>query len=407
MAAAAAPLPTQALLLVFDADGTLVARAGDPSRTLHEITAHVREGRLSLDATRDIGARREQIQLTVFSPGRLVRFADGRMGAIHVLAVPDHERAARVDAFFGGLDQRLVWLTLAIGALGLGTTWLIARSAVRPLAHLRAAAAALGDGAFDRRVRIEGPREVAELASDFNRLAARLQDQHALRQAMTNDVAHELRTPLTAMRCRLESVRDGVTADPARACEALYDDVLHLTRLVDDVQDVALAEAGELRLTRSTVPLLATVGVAVQACRLEHAARLHVDVPADLTVDADATRIRQVLVNLIGNARRHAPADAHIAIRATAVGSEVHVEVENTGSHIPPDHLSRVFERFWRVDPARDRDTGGTGLGLAIVKHLVEAHGGRVWASSTDDTVTMGFALPYLRSGRMSPRTDS
>jgi len=347
-----------------------------------------------LQATRDIGARREQIQLTVFSAGRLVRLADGRTGEMHVMTVPDPERTARVEAFFGSLDQRLVLLTLAIGAIGLATTWVIARSAVRPLAHLRAATAALGDGALDRRVRAEGPREVAELAADFNRLAARLQDQHALRQAMTNDVAHELRTPLTAMRCRLESVRDGITSDAAGACEALREDVLHLTRLVDDVQDLALAEAGELRLSRRPVGLLAIVRLAVQACGLDHELRLHVEVPDDLTVDADPTRLRQVIVNLLGNAQRHAPADARIDVRARAASGEVLVEVENTGSRIAPECVPRVFERFWRADPARNRETGGTGLGLAIVKHLVEAHGGRVWASSTADTVSIGFSMP-------------
>ncbi|WP_396627290.1 sensor histidine kinase [Luteitalea sp.] len=394
MDAAAARLPPRALVFVFDPDGEVIGKAGGALASLQDVHATVIHGRFAMTATRVAGARRERLAFELVSPGRLVRLADGRMGTIHALLVPEPGRQARVAATLGSLDQGLLLLTLTIGTCGLVLTWFIAHGALRPLAGLRAATAALGDGAFDRRVPVQGPSEVADLAVDFNRLAARLQDQHALRQAMTNDVAHELRTPLTAMRCRLESVRDGVSADPTRTCEALYDDVLHLTRLVDDLQDIALAESRELRLSRRPLRLRDEVDGALATLGLDGAPRVHVDVPTALVVDADSTRLRQVLVNLLGNARRHAPEDADIRGRAHAEGAEVVVEVENDGSHIPPDHLARVFERFWRVDAARDRDSGGSGLGLAIVKHLVEAHGGRVSARSSATTVTMSFTLP-------------
>ncbi len=282
--------------------------------------------------------------------------------------------------------------------MALGLTWVVARSTVRPLANLRDAAAALGAGALDRRVKEEGPAEVVALARSFNTLAARLEDQHALRQHLTNDVAHELRTPLTALRCRLESVVDGVAADPVQACRGLRDDVLHLSRLVDDLQDLALVEARELRLRRLPMRACDVIESALVATGLAGAPRLAVTVPGDLEWLGDADRVRQVLVNLVSNAQRHAPDDARITITARAVGDEAQVDVHNTGSTLPVDGPDRVFERFYRADPSRQRETGGTGLGLAIVKQLVEAQGGRVWARNEKGGVTVGFALPRGRT---------
>jgi signal transduction histidine kinase len=360
-------LPRQVLLFVFDAAGTRVlARAGTPLGALSDVEAHVSNGVLSLQATRAAGAAREQLMLQVMAPGRPIRLADGTSARLHAIAVPDAERAARADAFLGSLDRRLLVFTAIVGALALVVTWVVARSTVRPLAALRDAAAALGAGALDRRVREEGPAEVVELARSFNSLAERLQEQHALRQHLTSDVAHELRTPLTALRCRLESVIDGVAADPARTCAGLRDDVLHLSRLVDDLQDLALAEARELALRREPVPVAAVVRAALDATGLRDQTRVTMNVPDDLTLLGDADRVRQVMVNLLSNALRHAPTDARISVAARRADDEVHLDVHNTGSTLPAGAPDRIFERFYRGDPSRQRDTGGTGLGLAI-----------------------------------------
>ena len=147
------------------------------------------------------------------------------------------------------MDLRLVWATGLIGALALVVTWVIARSSVRPLGALRAATRELALGRLTARVEPRGSREVVELGRDFNAMADDLERQHQLRQRLLHDVAHELRTPLTALQCRLETVIDGLARDPAQAVRDLHEDVLHLGSLVDDLQDVALAEAGELRLS--------------------------------------------------------------------------------------------------------------------------------------------------------------
>ena len=394
LAAATALLPRH-VLIVLDERGRQIATGGTTPARFSELRARLRGSVLEVEGTR-VGPAggAEQIVLQVPSRGQALRLADGRPATLHVMPVPDPERAARIDAFLGALDRRVLVFTGSVGALALLLTVAVARSAVRPLEELRRATTALAAGAFDQRVRVAGPSEVAALASDFNALASRLEEQHALRQAMTNDVAHELRTPLTALRCRLESVIDGVATDPVAACRALETDVRHLARLVDDLQDVALAEARELRLHLARVPLHEAVVATLATLDLASEARVHVDVAPDLHVAADAARLRQILLNLLGNAQRHAPADARIVVRALQQGPDVVIEVENSGSTIAAEHLPRVFDRFTRVDPARQRETGGSGLGLAIVKHLVEAHGGRVSARSTPDTVTMQIVLP-------------
>jgi two-component system sensor histidine kinase BaeS len=180
----------------------------------------------------------------------------------------------------------------------------------------------------------------------------------------------------------------------------MRDEVLHLGQLVDDLQELALAEARELRLHAAPVEIAPLVASAVRAAGLEHDPRVHVNAAPGLVAHADAVRVRQILLNLLANADRHTPAGGSVNIRAAThvrAGSavtDVIVAVSNTGSHLTPDQLARVFDRFYRTDPSRQRATGGTGLGLAIVKHLVEAQGGSVWARSGDADVTVAFTLP-------------
>jgi signal transduction histidine kinase len=208
------------------------------------------------------------------------------------------------------------------------------------------------------------------------------------------DVAHELRAPLTALQCRLEAVQDGLAADPALAIAQARDEVLHLGRLVDDLQELALAEARELRLDVGEAPLADVIGSAVVGAGLDADARLTLDIPVGITARCDPVRARQMVLNLLTNAARHTPPGCTIAVRVEPRASEIAVVATNTGSRLEPDQVARVFDRFYRTDPSRQRVTGGTGLGLAIVKHLAEAQGGRVWAESDDRSVTVGFTLP-------------
>jgi two-component system sensor histidine kinase BaeS len=189
-------------------------------------------------------------------------------------------------------------------------------------------------------------------------------------------------------------VIDGLAPDPRQAVLDLHDDVRHLGRLVDDLQELAQAEARTLPLRPQPVALAGEIRAALRSAGLDGDGRVSVDAAA-IAVRADADRLRQVLVNLLTNAARHTPADGTITIGAAAVDDVVRVQVRNTGATLDAAAVGRLFDRFYRADPARSRSTGGSGLGLAIVKQLVEAQGGRVWASSDEAGVTVGFSLPH------------
>jgi signal transduction histidine kinase len=173
----------------------------------------------------------------------------------------------------------------------------------------------------------------------------------------------------------------------------MRDDIVHLGRLVDDLQDLAHAEAKEIRLQCTTIPVEPLLQSAVRAAGLQGDARLRLDIAPDIEMYADEMRIRQVVVNLLTNADRHTPEGGSIVIRSAAEGDSIVTEVRNSGSALDAEQLQRVFDRFYRTDPARQRSTGGTGLGLAIVKGLVEAHRGRIWARSDSDGVIFGFSV--------------
>ena len=400
MAAAGRELaPDQALLVVDATAGSLIALAGAPLASAERVTT-AREGRtldIAITFGRDRG--RDLVSLRVPAEGDTLTLANGTVARLHLLALPNPAREQRVDEILYSMDLRLVWATVIVGVLALGVTWAIARSSVRPLGALRTATRQLAHGQLTTRVEPRGSREVVELGRDFNAMADDLQRQHQLRQQLLHDVAHELRTPLTALQCRLETVVDGLARDPAQAVRDLREDVVHVGSLVDDLQDIALAEAGQLRLSIEVHDAADVVRAALRVAGLDQDPRVRVVVPTALMLRADVRRLRQVLVNLLSNASRHTPLDGEISVVVAATDNEAKLTVSNTGSHLTPEECARVFDRFYRTDPSRQKTTGGTGLGLAIVKHLVEAHGGQVRADSGPGGVAFEVRLPG-RSGK-------
>jgi len=394
LARAAARLDVDGALFVFPVSGRpLVASAGPGLHDTRDVSARYENKVLLLELSRpDSRGGVNRVTLQFATDGLPITLADATLGIVFVVSVPLHDVPAA--QFLVALDLRLFWATILVGVLALAGTWFVARSAVRPIADLRAATIDLARGRFSRRVRTDGPEEVAALATSFNEMAAELERQQTLRQSLVHDVAHELRTPLTALQCRLEAAIDGLAADPAGSLNALHEQVRHLSKLVDDLQDLALAEARELRLQPEPMRVADLVTSAIRAASLERDQRVRLEIPDDLHMRADVVRTRQVLINLLTNAARHAPPGGRITIDARVEHGATVVNVRNTGSALHADQLQRLFDRFYRADPSRQRDTGGTGLGLAIVKHLVEAQGGRVWATSDGTGVTVGFALP-------------
>ncbi len=396
MERAAARLVNQEIAIVFDDRGTLLARGGPGSANLRDLRLRVNGDALAIELVRE--ERRGALEgITLkFVGGALpvIPCGDGTSARVHLFSIPASGLQPPSAAFLGSVDRRLLIATTIVGVIALGMTWVLARRIVGPIGELRVAARDLAGGRLSRRVETRGTDEVAELGQSFNAMAAELERQETLRRQLVHDVAHELRTPLTALRCRLETIVDGLSTDPRQAVAGASEEVRHLSRLVDDLQELAAAEARELSLSPADVVLADVALSATRAAGLERGERLRLDVETSLHARADVVRVRQILVNLLTNADRHTPAGGTITVHGSRDGRDAILEVHNTGSALEPGQLTRVFDRFYRADPARQRSTGGSGLGLAIVKHLVEAQGGRVWARSDASGVTFGFSLP-------------
>ncbi len=294
----------------------------------------------------------------------------------------------------GSSEQRFLTRTrgilISVAALavvlGLAISAILSRSLTAPLQRLAAAARAVAQGDIGKRVSVEGTSEVAEVAQAFNEMTTALEKAEKLRQNLVSDVAHELRTPLSVLQGNLRAILDDVYPLDKAEIARLYDETRILARLVDDLQELAQAEAGALRFNIVPTDVASVLRSAV--ARFEPAAegkslRLACEIPEALPEAlADPDRVSQILNNLISNALRHTPEGGQITLSAAAREGFVEISVADTGEGIAPEDLPHVFDRFWRADRSRSRAGGGAGLGLAIVRALVEAQGGRVHAAS-------------------------
>jgi two-component system, OmpR family, sensor histidine kinase BaeS len=286
-----------------------------------------------------------------------------------------------------GLDLSAAsrWRIIGVAALVLLVTVLASVFAgvrlVRPLRALTGAAQRMKDGDDTARVRVHGSDEIARLAVAFNEMADSRAQMEGQRKAMVSDIAHELRTPLSNIRGWLEAVQDGVSKPDPALVVSLMEEAMLLQHIVDDLQDLAMADAGKLRLHPERVHLADLLGQVVAANKADDIA-LSVQVEGDPEIDADPVRLRQVVGNLVANAVRHTNPGGSVTVTGRLDGDWVVIEVVDTGAGISADDLPRVFDRFWRAEKSRSRQSGGSGLGLAIVRQLVEAHGGTVRATS-------------------------
>lgn len=304
--------------------------------------------------------------------------------------------APRARLYLGALGQQSPGFDLSaankakiVGVAGLvlvvtvATTTVVAIRLVRPLRALTAAARQPPQR--HTRVVVATKDETGYLAAAFNDLTTRREQLEAQRKAMVSDIAHELRTPLTNIRGWLEVTRDGLLEPDPDLISSLHDEALLLQHIIDDLQDLAAADAGTLALHREPVRAddLVAQTVSAHRARAESSGiRLCTHTDPGLGLDADPVRMRQVLGNLTSNALRHTPAGGTVTLTARQAGDVAVLTVQDTGSGIAADDLPHVFERFWRAEKSRSRRTGGSGLGLSIVRQFVEAHEGTVTVDS-------------------------
>ena len=313
-----------------------------------------------------------------------VSVANRPVGSVQVA----QERAGLLTPEEQHLQHSLDRLHLVAGAVSVGAAlvlaFLLAETLSRPLRRIRTAAQRLGEGDLQTRVDPVGDPELRSVARSLNRLAETLEHEEEIRKQTVADLAHELRTPVNGLLARIEAAQDGVLTGPDNL-EAMHEEALRLTRLLDDLARLADAEQPGLLLEKQPLDL-GEVARGTAASFAPRFADAGIDFQLDVQpvyVEGSGDRLEQVVSNLLSNALRYTPRGGSVVLRVERAGEEAILDVADTGVGIAPDELRHVFTRFWRGDPSRSRALGGTGIGLAIVRELVRAHEGRVDIDST------------------------
>ncbi|GAA3239159.1 HAMP domain-containing sensor histidine kinase [Actinocorallia longicatena] len=293
-----------------------------------------------------------------------------------------------------------------VALLAIAATVLLCRRVLGQLDALSHASRKLAGGDLSERVPVRGDDEVADLARSFNQMADSLQHSEERQRRMISDIAHELRTPLANIRGYVEAVQDGLLEPDAELFASLHEEALLQQRLIDDLQELALAESGSLVYHRDRLDpaeLLTTCHASHRAVAEAGSVRLVLDPGDPPPVDADPDRLRQVVGNLITNAVRAAAST--VVLQASADGDLALITVTDDGHGISPGDLPHMFDRFWRADESRARTTGGRGLGLAISREIVLAHGGEITVTSVlGEGTCFAVRLPSARAAATAER---
>ena len=298
-------------------------------------------------------------------------------------------------AFHMGDDVKILAVSAASATVAIVAGLVLAHSIVGSVERVRDASARLAGGDLAVRAPESGPAEVADLAASFNEMAESLERLFDARRELVAWASHDLRTPLANMQAMLEALEDGLV-EPDTTLPVLREQVGVLSSLVDDLFELARIDAGALTLELRAAPLEPVVESCLRGVEADARRRgidLAASVPDDVTARCAPEKIERVLFNLLTNALRHTPSDGSVAVRVEQIDQEVQVSVEDTGEGLGEEARSRMFDRFWRGDPARS--ARGAGLGLAIARGLVEAHGGRIWAEERPGGgARVSFTLP-------------
>jgi two-component system sensor histidine kinase BaeS len=307
------------------------------------------------------------------------------IGVLLPIRVPFEEQPPEVE-FIETTNRTLLdgALMAAVIALVLGV--FLSRTLTRPIRELTRATQAVSEGDLSQQVTIRSNDELGELGKTFNKMSAELSRSVNARKQMTADIAHELRTPLSLILGHAEAVHDGVLPPTRENFEIIREEAARLEHLINDLRTLSLADAGELSIQLQSVApqrLIHEVASLYQYQTQRKNITFALDVAPQLpTIEVDPGRMTQVLTNMLDNALRHTPEGGRVILSATKSGNRIELAVQDSGSGLNAEELDRIFERFYRTDPSRQREEGGSGLGLAIAKSIVQAHGGQISAES-------------------------
>lgn len=388
--------------ILTDAANSMVAVAPTALRESH--IKFLAGGNLELERRRESSGRLLVEEFVIANPPRVdLRNSAGELvGNLYLVPAPGDEgdeMNQNQKRFLGTVNRSLLLAGGASAALALIVAFFLARRILRPVQALTLAAKRMKNGDLAVRVQPRGNDELAELGRAFNSMAEVMTHTEELRRNLVSDVAHELRTPLASVRCQLEAMQDGLAKPNEESINSIHEEVMQLNRLVEDLQELALADAAQFSLSLQAVSLTEQaeqVARSLQPLAGGRSVSIEVGVPEDLPLaSADPGRLKQILANILQNAIMHTPSGGNVALSAKLDQSRIEVTVQDSGSGIAPEHLPHIFDRFFRIDESRSRATGGSGLGLAIVKQLVELHDGKVWAESHPGIgTTIRFTLP-------------
>lgn len=321
-----------------------------------------------------------------------VKAAQGEPSRLALFATPAPQTG--LSALFDWFGDNLLTPLLRAGLVGLvvavALSALIARSVARPLQQMAQAAEAVATGDYDQRVPEAGPDEVRTVAGAFNRMTRQVKASQQAQRDFVANVSHDLRTPLTSIQGFSQAILDGTAAPPdgaRRAAAVIYDEAARLSRMVDELLDLARIDTGQWRMERQVInpaAILRAVGEKLALRAQQAGVALRVQVPDLPDAIGDGDRLAQVFTNLVDNALKHTPPGGTVTLIGARQDDGLELAVADNGEGIPPEDLSRVFERFYQVDKSRQRDARrtGAGLGLAISRQIVEAHGGTIRVES-------------------------
>jgi two-component system, OmpR family, sensor histidine kinase BaeS len=340
--------------------------------------------------------------------GRIMGQLGQRISTVLTIAEQDFLKRVHASLLLAGL--------LAAGlAVLLGL--IITRQITRPVHALMTGARRIAGGQLNYRVEVNTNDEIGALASSFNDMASSLSKNEESRRRLLADIAHELRTPLTVIEGTVEGILDGVFEPDAERLNLIKGETTLLTRLINDLRDISLAESGQLKLELAPADIIKLVSrklSQVEPLAREKEVQLDLQAAHDIPeLRVDLLRMEQVIANLVTNAIRHTSSGGKVtvsldkiagSIRSGLEKPQVIISIADNGEGIEAEHLSKIFDRFYRVDSARARGKGETGLGLAIVKQMVEAHGGKVWVESEKGKgSTFYVALPVQADASLLP----